>query len=632
MDRARFLLAQLHLDSLRDKTSSKMVKKALNMLPKGSKALDLAYHGAMQRVEDQLEDERFIAKQLLGWLTYSERLMTVEEVQHALAIEPGTSDFDEDNLGDVDEILGFCAGLVIIDEETQIIRLVHYTTQEYFKRNGDRILASAQQDIAVSCLTYLLYETFEDGWFYGSEQKEDSKRNKIAKRLRYWHVSIDECRCQAQTYPFLEYAAWYWAAHVRVCEQQNVKELMMVLCKDDRKVSSAGQVVMLVMAEDYNEYYSQFKSISATKSGSPLSAMHVIAYLGYEELISELLNHGFEADAKDSTHRTPLWWAAMQGHEAVVSLLLSRSHVNVNNRCLIYINDNDRVSCETPLNIAALFGKHQIVKLLIQREDVDVNLPDGFGESPLSRAVKLGYSTIVELLLMRRDIEVNSRDRNGNTPLLHAAKSGQQSVVRQLLEQKDIQLNSVDSYGLSPLALAASAGYEDIVEALLCHSDIDVNTKDIAGRTPLWKAVLHGHGAIVELLLSHTNVEVNLKDVRDQAALRIAAQSGDVSIVKLLLRCVNIDVNSKDIKGRTPLHEAARRGDEEIVTMLLGHLGIEISPKDQTGKTPLAYAIINHRAAAIKVFQSERNAWKFYAQPSRYARKNRPQDSESTPS
>ena len=76
-DRARFLLAQLHMDSLRDKTSSKLIRKALEVLPKGSDALDLAYHGAMQRVEDQMEGVRVLAKQLLGWLTYSERLMTV---------------------------------------------------------------------------------------------------------------------------------------------------------------------------------------------------------------------------------------------------------------------------------------------------------------------------------------------------------------------------------------------------------------------------------------------------------------------------------------------------------------------------------------------------------------------------
>ena len=159
-DRARFLLAQLHMDSLRDKASSKLIKNALSMLPKGSDALDLAYDGAMQRIEDQMEGFRNLAKRLLGWIAYSERLMTIEEVQHALAIEPRSPNFDRDNLSDVDEIVCFCAGLVTVDEETQTIRLAHYTTQEYFRRNNNK-LPCAQQDIAISCLTYLLYKIFD---------------------------------------------------------------------------------------------------------------------------------------------------------------------------------------------------------------------------------------------------------------------------------------------------------------------------------------------------------------------------------------------------------------------------------------------------------------------------------------
>lgn len=169
-----FLLARLHMDSLRDKTSPNAIKKALGILPKGSDTLDLAYDGAMQRIEDQLQGFRDSAKKLLGWLTYSERLMIVREVQHALAIVPGAPDLDEDNLGDVDEIICCCAGLVSVDEETQILRLVHYTTQEYFRRNCDK-LPCAQQDIAVGCLTYLLYENFEDGWDFEVEQTQNEE-------------------------------------------------------------------------------------------------------------------------------------------------------------------------------------------------------------------------------------------------------------------------------------------------------------------------------------------------------------------------------------------------------------------------------------------------------------------------
>lgn len=42
-----FLLAQLHIDWLADKTSLKAIKKNLQNLPEGSDTLDLAYEQAM---------------------------------------------------------------------------------------------------------------------------------------------------------------------------------------------------------------------------------------------------------------------------------------------------------------------------------------------------------------------------------------------------------------------------------------------------------------------------------------------------------------------------------------------------------------------------------------------------------
>ena len=636
-DRARFLLAQLHMDSLRDKTSAKLAKKALETLPKGSNALDLAYDGAMQRVEDQMEGFRLRAKQLLGWLTYSERLMTVKEVQHALAIEPGTPEFDEDSLDDIDEVLGFCAGLVIIDEETQIIRLVHYTTQEYFRRNGGKILASAQQENAISCLTYLLYEEFGAGWVVGEVgQEERSGGDEDQDTIRIEDEDEDEdedeelkfVKARIHKYPFLKYAARYWASHAKTCEQQNVKELTMSFMKDDSRVSSAGQVMLALDRCLYRE------DINNTISRSPLSAMHIIAYLGYEEMISELLNHGFEADVKDSTHRTPLWWAALQGHEAVVDLLLLQNRVNVNSRGLVYSKWRGQVSTKTPLGIAAMWGRDRVVNLLIQREDVDVNFPDEDGISPLSRAIEGQHSAVVELLLTRKDIEVNSRDQFGQTPLSFAAMNGQENIIKQLLEHKDMHITSVCCTGSSPLALTAHQGHADTVENSLGHSDIEVNTKDEWGQSPLMLATNGGYEAGVKLLLSHPEVDVNLKDDKGETAfhlaarwgyapiakllisradievnskdnsggtaLHTAAREGHILVVEVLLGCVGVDVNLEDENGLTPLHRAAEQGREAAMTLLLGHVGIEVNPKDHEGKTPLAQAVRFPWTTAVK--------------------------------
>lgn len=49
-------------------------------------------------------------------------------------MEIGKTELDEENLVQIEEMVSVCAGLVTIDEESKIIRLVHCTTQEYFER------------------------------------------------------------------------------------------------------------------------------------------------------------------------------------------------------------------------------------------------------------------------------------------------------------------------------------------------------------------------------------------------------------------------------------------------------------------------------------------------------------------
>lgn len=88
----------------------------------------------MTHIESQLEDETMLAKQTLMWVTYARRPLSTIELQHALAIEVGQRELHLDNVLEMEDILSVCAGLVSVDEESGIIRLVHFTTQEYFTR------------------------------------------------------------------------------------------------------------------------------------------------------------------------------------------------------------------------------------------------------------------------------------------------------------------------------------------------------------------------------------------------------------------------------------------------------------------------------------------------------------------
>lgn len=136
------MLARLQFDSLRYKTNPRQIKSALARLQKGSGALDGEYAKAIERIERQPAEWRQLARDVLLWITYTTRELLIDELREAIAVSPEQdfdfdSDFQED-LDDESQILSVCQGLVEVDQESRVVRLVHYTTQEYFEKMRDQ--------------------------------------------------------------------------------------------------------------------------------------------------------------------------------------------------------------------------------------------------------------------------------------------------------------------------------------------------------------------------------------------------------------------------------------------------------------------------------------------------------------
>ncbi|KAJ6574262.1 hypothetical protein B0H19DRAFT_1341329, partial [Mycena capillaripes] len=150
-----FLLAKLHIESLSTKTTVKSVREALKTLPK---TLSDSYENAMRRIKEKNEESRKTAHSTLTWVANAKRPLTALELQTALAIEAGTKALDKDNMLDIDIILSVCAGLIIADEQVSVVRLVHYTTQEYLESIQLQQFPDAQTEISRSLLTYLAFD------------------------------------------------------------------------------------------------------------------------------------------------------------------------------------------------------------------------------------------------------------------------------------------------------------------------------------------------------------------------------------------------------------------------------------------------------------------------------------------
>jgi hypothetical protein len=153
--RTRFLLAQLLMDSFREKLTVRDVKSALQGLPRGSDAYDVASHAAMERIFAQGEGSGRMAKKILAWILRAHRPLSTLELLHALAVEPGDTKVEEDNVLEAEQLLTLCSGLVTIDEQSDSVRFIHYTTQEYLQRNQQTWLPYAKIEITRSCTAYL---------------------------------------------------------------------------------------------------------------------------------------------------------------------------------------------------------------------------------------------------------------------------------------------------------------------------------------------------------------------------------------------------------------------------------------------------------------------------------------------
>ncbi|KFY31446.1 hypothetical protein V493_01097 [Pseudogymnoascus sp. VKM F-4281 (FW-2241)] len=435
-----FLLARLHVDSLRDKPTKKAVKSTLISLPKGSAAINKAYDNAIERIENQLPGESELAKRVLSWITYAERQLTTKEISHALAVEVGDLELDEDNIPDIDHMITVCAGLVAVDEESDIIRLVHYTTQEYFESVRKTWIPTAQEEIASTCITYLSFRTFDTGHCYSDEDL----KQRITK------------------HSFLDYAARYWGIHAFTV-QLTIEKLALPFLHNMKQVSCSNQVMSVP-----NNKNSQ--QIPMAITGIHLAAVFGLAYLIQELMHGDGNENGVCIDARDSYNRTPLSLAAERGHEAVVTLLVKRDDV---------IADSKNRDGRTPLSLAAERGHRAVVELLVKRDDVVADSRDNYGQTPLLFAADRGHESFVKLLLKRDDVMADSKDKYGRTPLSLAAQEGHEAVVKLLVERDDVIADSKDKYGRTPLSLAAERGHEAVVKLLVERGDVMAQSKDI---------------------------------------------------------------------------------------------------------------------------------------------------------
>jgi ankyrin repeat protein len=147
-----------------------------------------------------------------------------------------------------------------------------------------------------------------------------------------------------------------------------------------------------------------------------------VSRIGDYLAVDRYLHEGADVNCRDKDGLTPLIWAAIQGHEEVVRLLLERGGD------LEAKNHNG----DTALMWASLMGHKDLVDFLLDRgADADLREPKS-GVTALMAAAAKGHVDVAQVLV-EKGAAVNARDRNGNTALTHASIKGYAEVVDLLL-------------------------------------------------------------------------------------------------------------------------------------------------------------------------------------------------------
>lgn len=300
------------------------------------------YDECVDRILSQKNKEIDLAKRVLLWILHAKRPLKVKEIQYALAISPESRTFDEESLLPSEILISVCAGIVMIDHESDIIRLAHYTTKEYLEESNKIHFPDAHATIADICIIYL------------SIVKESPR---LTSTLQVYEF--------LEMHPLYDYAARYWGIHAHGRVEETIRNSILGFLSQEPKIAFVTRVQRLSGSGNLPSVslYPQLLPplplpplppqpmppqpphsllpplvpsplpIPQIPLPPPLPRIGLLASLDLAESLDLLVDEGEDTTITDSNGFTALHWAAMAGHEASVRVLLkNRGDVKANDR------------------------------------------------------------------------------------------------------------------------------------------------------------------------------------------------------------------------------------------------------------------------------------------------------------
>ena len=113
------------------------------------------YGATIERIKAQDGGKSRLGMIALMWISHAERPLRADELCHALAVEIASADFNIGNVPSMSTLVACCQGLITVDKEASIVRLIYFTLQEYLSSHHNVLFRRPHSAIAEICLTYL---------------------------------------------------------------------------------------------------------------------------------------------------------------------------------------------------------------------------------------------------------------------------------------------------------------------------------------------------------------------------------------------------------------------------------------------------------------------------------------------
>ncbi|RDW76302.1 uncharacterized protein DSM5745_06294 [Aspergillus mulundensis] len=303
---------------------------------------------------------------------------------------------------------------------------------------------------------------------------------------------------------------------------------------------------------------------------------------GHDALSCLLLDKGADMHLKDTTHRSSLSYAASKGQRSVVRALLDKG---------AHIDSLDSQS-RTPLNWAAEHGEVTTIQLLLEK-GARTNF-HGHSRS-LVNAIWRGRTEVAGLLISHG---ARVQDPCFNVGQWKSAIGDNPAMIKLLLEI-DFDFDMTDWYHRTALSSAAVEGDVDLIRLLL-EGGVKPNIRDGYGETPLMCAARGGHVAATATLLEN-GAEPISEDEEVQLPLELAAQTGDLATVRLLSTYGSLDWLAGSFSEI--ITNAAKRNDTAVLELLLNKSAISVRGEAlyyalKDGCTNAAEMLLHHDADA----------------------------------